>query len=264
MQTNLFAASSRMFRTGAALAAMLLWGAGAVIAAEPAAKGAPAQESPAAASPAKEAPAEAQPAEAPPPDNAAGKKPAKVGAGAGEEAEWPCEQKYVAQLSYGTMWTGPALDDALKSWHQNDGLREIVTLLSDETTSDADGVKAIDDFAAKLGADKSKQLTELFAALFETMGDKRTYAQDGIKKYFRRQEAAAQEVNKLQADLRALQAKRPKADDPKLLEIKKDLAWSNKVYDDRQRLTPYVCQIPIIIEQKLGAYARAIQAHMQG
>ena len=259
MQRTLSAASSRMFRTGAVLAAMLLSGSGGAIAAEPAAKDAPAQESPAAAPPAKEAPAEA-----PPPENAAGKKTAKGGGEAGGEADWPCEQKYVAQLSYGTMWTGAALDDALKSWHQNDGLREIVTLLSDETTSEADGVKAIDEFAGKLGSDKSKQLTELFAALFETMGDKRTSAQDGVKKYFRRQEAVAHEVNKLQADLRAMQAKGPKVDDPKLLELKKGLAWNNKVYDDRQRLTPYVCQIPIIIEQKLGAYARAIQAHMQG
>ena len=214
--------------------------------------------------PEEAAPAEAQPAEAPPPENAAGKKTGKGGVEAGAEADWPCEQKYVAQLSYGTMWTGPALDDALKSWHQNDGLREIVTLLSDETTSEADGVKAIDEFAAKLGSDKSKQLTELFAALFETMGDKRTSTQEAIKKYFHRQEAVAHEVNKLQADLRVMQAKGAKVDDPKLLELKKNLAWSNKVYDDRQRLTPYVCQIPIIVEQKLGAYARAIQAHMQG
>ena len=264
MQRTVFAASSRIFRASVVLAAVLLWGSGVAVAAEPAAEGAPAKESPAAAAPSKQAPAEAQPAEAPPPDNAAEKKTAKVGAGAGGEAEWPCEQKYVAQLSYGTMWSGPALDDALKSWHQNDGLREIVTLLSDETTSEADGVKAIDDFAAKLGADKNKQLTELFAALFETMGDKRTSAQDGIKKYFRRQEATAQEVNKLQADFRAMQAKGVKVDDPKLLDLKKNLSWNNKVYDDRQRLTPYVCQIPIIIEQRLGAYARAIQAHMQG
>lgn len=264
MQRTLFAASSRMFRAGAALAAVLVWAAGIAIAAEPAAKDAPAQESPAAASPEKASPEKEAPAEAAPTENAAGKKTVKGGSEEGKEADWPCDQKYVAQLSYGTIWTGAALDDALKSWHRNDGLREIVTLLSDETTSEADGVKAIDDFAAKLGSDKSKQLTELFAALFETMGDKRTAAQEGIKKYFHRQEAVAHEVNRLQAELRAMQAKGPKVDDPKLLELKTDLAWNNKVYDDRQRLTPYVCQIPIIVEQKLGAYARAIQAHMQG
>ena len=46
--------------------------------------------------------------------------------------------------------------------------------------------------------------------------------------------------------------------------LKKYSSGGRVFYDDRQRLTPYVCQIPIIVEQKLGAYARAIQAHMQG
>lgn len=264
MQRTLFAASSRMFRTGAVLAAMLLWGSGVAIAAEPAAKDAPAQESPAKKSPAKEAPADAQPAEAPPPENAAGKKTGKGGGEAGAEADWPCEQKYVDQLSYGTMWSGPPLDNALKSWHQNNGLREIVTYLTDENTEEADGVKAIDEFAAKLGADKNKQLTELFAALFETMNDKRTSDQEGIKKYFHRQEAAAQRVNKIQADLRSVDVKGAKPDDPKLAELKKNLAWNNRIYDEGQTLVPYICQIPLILEQKLGAYGRAIQGHMKG
>lgn len=262
-------APSRAFRIGAVMAAVsaLLWGGSFAMSAEPATKDAPAPASSAKKPPVQEAPAaapaeEAQPAGASPAESGA-KQPPKTG-GEGEEADWPCGQKYVAQLSYGTMWAGPPLDDALKSWHQNDGLRELVTMLADETTDEAAGAKAIDEFAAKLGADKQKQLTELFAALFQTMSDKRTSEQEGIKRYFRRQEAQAQDVNKLQAQLRDTEKRGAKVDDPKLVGLKKNLEWNNRVYDERQKLTPYVCQIPLITEQKLGAYARAIQTHLQG
>jgi len=201
---------------------------------------------------------------------AAGEKPAGAaaakagGGGSDEEGDWPCEQKYVAEMSSATIWTGPALGDAMKSWHQNDGLRDIVNYATDETTDEADGAKAIDEFAKKLTGDKRKALTELFAALFETMGDKRTWYQEGVKKYFRRQQEAGQRVNKIQAELRALEQKGVKADDPKLAEMKKDVLWNNRVFDERQMLLPYVCEIPVLLEQKLGAYARAIQAHLGG
>jgi hypothetical protein len=141
-------------------------------------------------------------------------------------------------------------------------LREIVAYLVDDTTEDADGVKKIDEFAKSLKGDKSKQLTELFAALFETMGDRRTSFQESIKRYFRKQEAQAQQVNKLQADMRALEKKKVGPEDQRYKDLKKNLDWNNRVYDERKKLVPYVCQVPIIVEQKLGSYARAIQAQL--
>lgn len=235
--------ASRGVRAGvivAASVAAILWSAGAAF------SGAP--SSGAAESPAAEKPA-AQPAP-------------KYGRGAQVEKDWPCEQRYVDTLSWGTMWAGPPLDDALKSWHNNNALPEIITYLTDDTTSDADGVKRIEAFAKSLEGDKKKQLTELFAGLFETMNDRRTSFQESIKRYFRRQEAQAKTINEIQADLRELEKKKVPENDPRMLEQQKLAAWNNRVYDDRQKLIPYVCQIPILVEQKLGAYARAIQAQM--
>jgi hypothetical protein len=236
---------ARVLRFGAIVAAAfaaVLWAGGYAMSEEPA-KGGAAKEAPAA-------------------EKSAGAAATEGPKESDEEAQWPCEQKFVAEISPATIWTGPPLDEAMKSWHQNESLREIVTYATDETTEDADGVKAIDEFAAKLTGDKGKVLTQLFAALFETMNDKRTSYQDGIKKYFRRQEAMAQKVNKIQADLRALDKKGAKPDDSRRVELKKDVAWNNRVYDERQKLVPYVCEIPVLLEQKLGAYARAIQGHM--
>jgi len=188
--------------------------------------------------------------------------PAGEGQESAEEADWPCSQKFVAQLSPGTIWTGPPLDAALKSWHDNDKLRDIITKLSDDTTEEADGNKAITEFAAGLGADKDKGLTELFAGLFETMNNQRTSTQDGIKRFFRREKDVATKINKVEAGIRELDKKGVKHDSAQYVEAKKQLMWNNRVYDERQKLTPFVCEVPILIEQRLGSYGRTILAQM--
>lgn len=237
------ASPARAWRLGVMVAAFAaaLW-AGSAVAQEPA-KG----------DGAKTAPAAEQPA---------GAAPAAMSKEDEGEADWPCEQKFVAELSPATIWAGPPLDTAMKSWHQNDSLREIVTDLTDDTLEPEDGVKEIDAFAAKLAGDKNKTLTELFAALFETISNRRTSVQDGIKKFFRRQEAVADRVNGLQKDMRALTGKGAKPSDPEYLDLEKEITWRNRVYDEGQKLVPYMCEIPVLMEQKLGAYARAIQADM--
>jgi len=191
---------------------------------------------------------------------AAGKEDAKKSG----EAEWPCPQKYVADLSWGSIWAGGDLTPALKSWHDNDKLRDIITLLSDDTTTENEAVKAINDFAGSLDGDKKQQLTELFAGLFETLSNQRTSAQAGIKRFFRRQEKVAARVNEIGADMRALDKKEVQHDSQEYLDAKTKLAWTNRVFDERQRLLPYMCDVPLIIERRLGTFARAIQGQIEG
>lgn len=182
----------------------------------------------------------------------------------GVEPDWPCPQKYVAEMSWGATWTGPSLDTALESWHDNTKLREIITLLSDDTTTEAEAITAINDFADSVEGDKEKELTELFAGLFETMNNQRTSAQAGIKRFFRRQEKVVENVNAAGAVLHDLDEKKVKHDSEEYLDARKRLAWHTRVFDERQKLTPYMCDVPVIIERHLGTYARAIEAQLEG
>jgi hypothetical protein len=181
-----------------------------------------------------------------------------------EEADWPCQQKFVAELSPGTIWSGPPLDDAMKAWHDNDKIRDLAGALAQDTTEEADGIKQINDFATGLKDDKSNQLTLLFAALFENFNNERKFMQGGIKKFFHRQEDVAAKVNKISQEIRQARKKGMKEDSPEDKTLKAKLDWANRVYDDRQRLLPYVCEVPALLEQKLGSYGRAIQAQMNG
>lgn len=225
---------------------------------------APAAESPAKGAPEKGGPANEAPAKAP--KHAAKNAPGAESAApeSSEEADWPCEQKFVATMSAATIWSGPSLDEAMKSWHSNDKLPNLITQLTDDTIEEADGVKIINDFAASLSADKDKNLTELFAGLFENFDNERIFMQEGIKRYFHRQQAVATKVNKIQAKIRELQKSGVKPDAPQYVQVKTDLDWNNKIYDERKVLTQYVCEVPTLLEQRLGTYGRAIQAQMSG
>ena len=37
------------------------------------------------------------------------------------------------------------------------------------------------------------------------------------------------------------------------------LLWDIRVYDDRHQSATYVCEVPTLIEQRIGAIARAVQ-----
>ncbi|MFZ0694126.1 MAG: hypothetical protein WAN51_08255 [Alphaproteobacteria bacterium] len=206
----------------------------------------------------KHAPMKEAPADAAAGDSAA---PAKESS---EEADWPCQQKFVAELSPGTIWSGPPLNDAMKAWHDNDKIRDLAGVLAQDTTEETDGIKQINDLAAGLKDDKNKQLTLLFAALFENFNNERKFMQGGIKKFFHRQEDVAAKVNKISQEIRQAQKKGMKENSPEDKTLKTKLDWANRVYDDRQRLLPYVCEVPALLEQKLGSYGRAIQAQMNG
>jgi hypothetical protein len=180
----------------------------------------------------------------------------------GEEPDWPCPQRYVAELSPGAIWTGPAIDEALKTWQNDAAVRDLVVELSSDTIEEKDGVQMIDDFAAKAGPDKDKMLTEVFAGIFDSLNSQRSSMLRGVKRFVKRQETVVQKINDLQEQERDLEAKGVAKDDPKIGDLEKQIYWNTRVYDERTKLTPYICDEPILLETRLGTFARALEAHL--
>lgn len=183
----------------------------------------------------------------------------------GEEPDWPCEQRYVADLSWGTIWTGPNLDEPLKTWERDALARDQAVAVASDDTEEKDGVKMIDAFASKLtGSDKEKdkELTTLFAGIFDSMNSQRSAMLRGIKRFVGRQAAVVKKLNELQDKARAMEAKGIEKYDPKMSDLNKQIYWNTRVYDERNKLTHYVCDEPILLEERLGAYARAVEAHL--
>lgn len=188
----------------------------------------------------------------------------KAEAKPGVEADWPCPQKYVAEMSWGAIWTGPSLDEVSKEGSSNPKLWDTVTLLSDDTTSEAEAITAINAYADSVEGDKKKEMTALFAKVYETMNNQRTSANAGIKRFYQRQQKVADRVNAAGAVLRKLDDKKVKHDAQEYLDAQTTLAWTSNVFDERQKLVPYMCDVPVIIERRLGTFAHAIMAQIEG
>ena len=106
-------------------------------------------------------------------------------------------------------------------------------------------------------------LTALFAGLFETLSAERNDIVRGIKRFHRRQDALARRIEE---GWKALGEIDPNATDPKLVEqrlaLQQQVDWDGRIFDDRQRLLPVVCEQPRVLEQRVFALSRAIQEQL--
>ena len=51
--------------------------------------------------------------------------------------------------------------------------------------------------------------------------------------------------------------------DPKFAQASAQLKWNTRVFDQRTRLTEYICEEPVFNTQRLGYQARKILSYLQ-
>jgi hypothetical protein len=85
---------------------------------------------------------------------------------------------------------------------------------------------------------------------------------NGIERVTRKQREAAEKIH---ADTRALQALHdaPTPDQAKIDELGNQLVWETRIFEDRQRMIKFVCEVPTAIDQRLFALGRVIQQQME-
>jgi hypothetical protein len=52
-------------------------------------------------------------------------------------------------------------------------------------------------------------------------------------------------------------------DQAKIAELGNQLVWETRIFEDRQRVIKFVCEVPTAIEQRLFALGRVIQQEME-
>ena len=177
--------------------------------------------------------------------------------------DWPCKQIKVPELSVASVWTGEAFETGNATWKQDAKLAELVPVLAARRTELDAADKAIVEFAATLPAQTRKaKLTTLFAALFDSLNTQRADVMNGIERYSKKQKQLAE---KIREDTRLMQEgqDRPDADQAALEEKVKAIDWDLRVFDDRQKSLGAVCEVPVLIEQRLGALGKSVAKAMQ-
>ncbi len=178
-------------------------------------------------------------------------------------SEWPCEQPLRPKMSIGAMWQGPDPGEQ-DDWRTSPAVVALVNQIAPRSVPQEGAIADIRRFAAGYqGAERTEALTELFAALFETLSAERDDIVRGIKRFYRRQDALAQRIEEGWRTLGEIDAN---ATDPETMEqrlgLQQQVDWDSRIFDDRQRLLPIVCEQPRVLEQRVYALSRAIQEQL--
>jgi hypothetical protein len=182
-------------------------------------------------------------------------------AGAGD---WPCEAPLRGEMSVGAMWQGPDATAAKEEWRKTPAVVALVNEIAPRRVPQDEAVANVRRFATGYeGDERAKILTQVFAGVFETLSTERDQIVRGIKKFYRRQDSLAK---RMEEGWKVLGETDPNTTDPKVVEqraaIQQQIDWDSRVFDDRQRLLPVVCEQPRVIEQRVFALSRALQEQL--
>ena len=181
------------------------------------------------------------------------------------ESQWPCEQPERREISIGSYWQGPDLTEAEDTWRDNPAVVTLVDQVAPRRTPQDQAVETVHRFSAGYSAqDRTKILPAVFAGLFETLNAERSDIIRGIRHFNRRQDSLSQRIQDGWKEMDSLD---PSSTDPavaeKRMSLQQTIDWDSRIFDDRERLLPAICQQPSVIEQRLFALSRALQEDLK-
>ena len=181
------------------------------------------------------------------------------------EPDWPCVQRLVPALSASAVWSGPPLPQDGR-WQEVPEVAALVASITPTVVPEAKGLRAIQDFVAPLDAEARRKLLPLAVsgALVET-NRARSQTIERIKLFARRQHGLAETVQRLTEQLDALDTSAvapgtSQAASDTQAELQQRVFFATKTFQDAERTVRYMCEVPVRLEGRFGAYARALQA----
>jgi hypothetical protein len=176
--------------------------------------------------------------------------------------DWPCAQAKVPDVSLAAVWAGPPLDDVADKWKNDAKVSALLPRLAARRTPLNEAQKAITEFLAGSTAEKIEMGKLLFAGLFDTLNAQRSSVMSGLERVTRKQREAADKIRTDTLALQALQDASP-PDQAKIEELGNQLVWETRIFEDRQRVIKFVCEVPTAIDQRLFALGRMIQQEIE-
>ncbi|HMK91049.1 MAG TPA: hypothetical protein VK446_15620 [Methylocystis sp.] len=175
-----------------------------------------------------------------------------------DRSDWPCRQVKVPELSLAAIWSGPPVDEARTRWPDDAAVSELATRLAARRTPIEEAGKLIAEFARVAGDARRERLVLLFAAVFDKLDAERAQVLVGLERFGRTQKQAAERLRRETEELRQSQEAHESGET--IRQRSQALEMDLRVFDERRQTLTYVCESPTLIEQRLGALAREIEA----
>lgn len=175
---------------------------------------------------------------------------------ASENADWPCIQRLVPSISTGQVWAGPEIEP--NAWAGDDEVEDLAADLAARRLSIEDARAEVDAFAETLGEEeRDARLTALFGRTLQLINRDRASLVSGIKRFAESQRALAERIRSQRVTL--AEGTQSASDAETLREA---LIWEIRVYDDRHGAMTYLCEQPVLLEQRAFALGSAISGKL--
>ena len=172
-----------------------------------------------------------------------------------KNVDWPCIQVYIEELSWGSIWTGPPLDEKSSKWIDDEKLNTFAEKLMKRNTKEKEGVKELRKYIKK---NKSpEQLTKLFHALFDTTNN--TWKKRNIKllNFGKRQRLTSEKISTKLGKIKKL-SKDYESNKDEIQKLEQENFWDVRRFEDRRALSDSLCEQPRFYEKRLGTYSGII------
>jgi hypothetical protein len=173
------------------------------------------------------------------------------------DPDWPCIQRKVPELSIAQMWSGPMPEEG---WHPDAKTRALAASLVPRRVTPEEVAATAGAYADGLPPDaRAEGLADLFAAVLAQINAERGQVIAGIARYAHRQQALADRVGTREDEIVKLQAiPDDQKDWDRIEELQDELAWDTRIFKERAQSLTYVCETPVLLEQRAFAIARTL------
>lgn len=174
------------------------------------------------------------------------------------DPDWPCIQRLQPHLSLGQVWSGPAPDEGVADLAREPAIARLADRLEQRRLPLEDAEADIAAFADGADADR---MVALMQAVFDRIDRDRAALIAGISRYGRAQLALSERIDARRGRMAELEA----AENPDFDALDAEeaaLDWDTRIFTERQQSLTYVCETPVILEQRVFALGRVIAGHL--
>ena len=168
------------------------------------------------------------------------------------DPDWPCIQRLVPRITAAQVWAGP--EPGPEAGQGDVEVSRVASKLAARRTPLTDTEKLVEDFAAAQPKDSvNEQLTALFGRTLEIINRDRASIIAGIKRFAHHQSTLAERISQTRAQLQ--QIGDTETDKSDLMEL---LTWDQRIFEEREKSLTYLCEQPVLLEQRAFALGRTI------
>ena len=179
-----------------------------------------------------------------------------------QNPDWPCVQRLVPKVAPGMIWTGPPIESVDRA-ERAPKIEELASGLAARRVPIEDARQRVGAFAETVDpADRDEALTGLFAETLEIINRDRASIIAGIKRFARQQRGLSEEIERIDAALRELAGDGTGEQQARQATLEEQRRWSVRIFDEREASLTYLCEQPVLLEQRAFALAREIAGHL--